>query len=409
MLRHRTGSSSNGIIGSTPSESSTWFKAAPDLPTFVTAVAELLPLIESELTNTSNEEAFPHFASAVTDRSDVRGAYAIRVVPPDHLHPGSSEELRHAAELLQEAEMDVSAQPESARFIIDVGLDGCIGGQLAAKPVADDPLFRLDVGYHGTPWNPGPVHQVLDALQYSNELVSVYYASGHTFVGGHMWQERPREFAFPNWKFEDFTGFNIEREKPPFDDARGIHDHIGKHGDQSLFAWVVNKYNTGWLICDDGTGEVADFLHVSPEGHLSIIHIKGAKNAAPRRRVALGAFEVVVSQAVKNLVFTDRDLMLARLATPRLDRPACWNFGQRTSSRTNFLDALELRDATDTPEVVVVQPHVSKAIRARLRAKGGDSTTEDFLRLRLLEELLNSARSTITEIGADLTVIDGLV
>lgn len=399
----------NGIIGSTPNESSTWFKAAPDFPSFVTAVTEMLTLIENELTNTSSEDAFPHFARAVTDLSDVRGAYEIRVLPPDHLHPNASEDLRNAAELLQGAEIDVIGQPNSARFFIDVGLDGCIGGQLAAKPVDDEPLFRLDVGYHGTPSNPGPVQQVLDALQYGNDLVSVYYASGHTLINGRMWQERPRDFAFPNWSFEDFAGYKIDSEKPAFKDALRIHDNIAKHGDQSLFAWVVNKYNDGWLICDDGSGEVADFLHVSPEGHLSIIHVKGAKSAALGRRVAVSAFEEVVSQATKNLVFTDRDLMLARLANPRVAQPACWSLGQRSSSRTEFLEALELRDATNTTEVVIVQPHVSKATHARLRGKGGNPSSEDFLRLRLLEELLNSARSTITEVGADLTVIGSLI
>lgn len=101
--------------------------------------------------------------------------------------------------------------------------------------------------------------------------------------------------------------------------------------------------------------------------------------------------------------------MLTRLANPRVARPACWNFGKRASSRADFLDAMELRDATNTTEVVIVQPHVSKAIHARLRGKGGNPSSEDFLRLRLLEELLNSARSTITEVGADLKVIGSLV
>lgn len=373
-------------------------------------MVELLILVEKELANGAVVDAFPYFARSVTDLSDVRGAYEIRVIPPEHLPPNASEDMQNAAALLQNAELDVTGRPTSARFFIDVGLDGTVSGQLAAKPVPDDPLFRLDVGFHGTPSILSPTRRVLDAMSYSKDLVSVYYASGHTFIAGRIWEERPRDFAFPKWSFEDYTGFDIEREKPPYQDAQSIHDHIAKDGDRSLFAWVVSRFNNGWLICDDGPGETADFLHVSPQGHLSIVHVKGAKNAAPARRVALGAFEIVVSQAIKNLVFTDRDLLLRRLAAARLARPACWNFGARTATRTDFLDALELRDATNTTEVIIVQPHVSKAIHSKLRGRASAAaTTEDLLRLRLLEELLNSARSTITEVGADLTVIGSLV
>ncbi|MER6667408.1 hypothetical protein ABT256_22875 [Amycolatopsis japonica] len=400
----------NGVIGSTPSESSTWFKAAPDFSSFVTAVVELLILIEKELVSGPVVDAFPHFARAVSDLREVSGAYEIRVTPPEHLPPSASEDMRDAAALLLGAELDVSGQPSSARFFIDVGLNGVISGQLAAKPVLDDPLFRLDIGFHGTPSNLAPVRQVLDSLAYNKDLISVYYASGHTLIDGRIWQERPRDFAFPNWSFQDYAGFEIEHEKPAGGDPQSIHDSIAEPGDRSLFGWVVSKFNDGWLICDDGPGETADFLHVSPQGHLSIIHVKGAKNAAPGRRVALGAFEIVVSQAIKNLVFTDRDLLRHRLASPRLTRPACWNLGVRSPSREEFLEALELRDATNTTEVVIVQPHVSKATHTSLQAKSvGATVTENLLRLRLLEELLNSARSTITEVGADLTVMGSLV
>lgn len=397
-----------GIVGSTPRESSTWFKAAPDFPTFVAAVVELLTLIEKELVDGSEAEAFPHFARAVTDLTDVGGAYEMRVLPPDDLPPNASEDVRDAAALLQEAVLDVTAHPNSARFFLDVGLAGAISGQLAAKPVPSDGGFELDIGFHGTPSNLGPVRQVLDALEYNKDLLSIYYRSGHTLVGGRMWQDRPRDFAFPKWSFEDFTGYEIAQEKPRFDSAQEIHDNTAEQGDRSLFAWVVNRYKDGWLICDDGPGEVADFLHVSPEGLLSVIHVKGAKSAALGRRVNLGAFEVVVSQALKNLVFLDRDLLSRRLSSTPIARPACWEDGMRTTSRSDFLDVLQIRDATHRTEVVIVQPHVSKTTYARLRGKSTATVSEDLLRLRLLEDLLNSARSTVTEVATDFIVVGSL-
>lgn len=80
----------------------------------------------------------------------------------------------------------------------------------------------------------------------------------------------------------------------------------------------------------------------------------------------------------------------------------------RVPDRTDVLEALELRDATCKKQVVIVQPHVSETTYFRLRRAPGDPG-EDLLRLRLLEDLLNSAWSTVAGAGADLVVIGGEV
>jgi len=40
------------------------------------------------------------------------------------------------------------------------------------------------------------------------------------------------------------------------------------------FAWVVEKVGPGWLTCDDGSGEVADFVHIAPDETLTLLHVK---------------------------------------------------------------------------------------------------------------------------------------
>ncbi|MFD9733476.1 hypothetical protein [Umezawaea sp. NPDC059074] len=399
----------NGIIGSSLAESSAWFKPSPDFPTFVTAVVELLDLIENELAHGSGEEVFANFAREVFSLDNVKGAYEIRVVPSDDLPSHTPDSVCEAAVLLQDAVLDLTGASNSPRIFLDVGLAGSTSGQLKGTPKPAPHGFSLDIGFGGTPTNPGPVRQVLDALHQGESLLSVYYSSGHTIVNGRIWEERPRDFAFPNWSFEDFSGYALEQEKPPFKGSQDIHDKTATQGDRSLFAWVVNRYQDGWLTCDDGAGEIADFLHISPEGTLSLIHVKAANSCAPSRRVAVAPYEVVVSQAVKNLVFTDRRRLLKALSPPRVSRPACWDLGVRTASRTEFLEALEILDATSPIRIVIVQPHVSKQIHDRARGKNGGATTEDRLRLRLLDELLNSARSTVTEVATDLTVIGSLI
>ncbi|MET9232617.1 hypothetical protein [Lentzea sp. NPDC003310] len=70
---------------------------------------------------------------------------------------------------------------------------------------------------------------------------------------------------------------------------------------------------------------------------------------------------------------------------------------------------LQLIDSTTRTEVVIVQPHLSKAINDHLRGKNAASApVEDLLRLRLLDELLNAARSTVTEVANELVVIGSL-
>ncbi|GAA3989512.1 hypothetical protein GCM10022247_05160 [Allokutzneria multivorans] len=385
-----------------------WFRAAPDFASFVAAVVELFALLENERADGSGNEPFPHYARQVTDLSAVNGAYEVRVLPPEHLPQNASDEMRNASALLQGAVLDVIGQQSSARFFMDVGLNGSTGGRLAANPKPVNSGFALDLGFEGSPSDLAPVRQVLDALQYSKDLVAVYYGSGHSLVDGRIWEERPRDFAFPNWSFEDFSDYHIEQEKPPFPDAQRIHAGIARNGDRSLFAWVVNRYQDGWLICDDGPGETADFIHIAGNGDLAFIQVKGAKSRAPARRVALGAFEVVVSQALKNLVYTDRDLLLKTLSSPCVALPACWNLGARTTSRSEFLEALQLGDARNRTDIVIVQPHMSQRTHQRLRGGGSIAVSDDLLRLRLLEDLLNSARSAVTEVASDLTVVGGL-
>jgi hypothetical protein len=399
-----------GIIGSTPGSSSAWFKPSPDFPTFISAGVELLALIEKELAASTREEAFPHFAREVFDLTEVTGAYEISVMPAALLPPTAPDGLLDAAALLEDAILDVTARPGTARFTLDVGLNGTISGRLRGGPVSHDPGFPLDIGYDGTPDDPGPTRQVLGALQYANELARVYYNFGHMLMDGRIYENRTRDFPFPGWDFADFTGYHIDREKPPFKDPQGIHDHIAKDGDRSLFTWVVDQHRDGWLICDDGPGETADFLHISADGKvLKFIHVKGANSNSPARRVALGAFEVVVSQALKNLVYTDRDLLLSKLSTTTLDRPACWDLGTRTSSRAEFLDSLQLLDSKTRTEIVIVQPHLSETTNDRLRGKTSSAPqSDDLLRLQLLDELLNAARSTVTEVANDLFVIGSL-
>lgn len=392
-----------GTVGCNPGDSSVWWRATADFGTFVAAVCELLVLLDKELAAGTTQEAFPYFAAEVTDLSLVKGAFEVMVTGPDSLPPNASDELRDAAAFLQDAVLTVDGNPGSARFLINIDAPG--GGTAAITPKKARTNVILDVGVDRTgPASLTPQRPALDALDHAGRLLTVYYRSGHTFSGGQIWETRIPEAPFPRWNFEDFDGFLIDREKPPYLSTREIHENTGLPDDNSLFGWVVRHFDDGWLICDDGPGEVADFVHVAPEGLLSLIHVKSALSSMPGRRVSVSAFEVVVSQATKNVGFLDDRLLLPRLEQAKPHRLGCWSFGARVPDRTDLLEALYLRDATCKKQVVIVQPHVSKTTYYGLRRASGDPT-EDLLRLRLLEDLLNSAWSTVAGAGADLVVI----
>lgn len=79
------------------------------------------------------------------------------------------------------------------------------------------------------------------------------------------------------------------------------------HGDTSLFAWVVDQCRSGWLLCDDGNGEVADFLHLTGGGQLTAIHVKASGSTSTGRQISLVPFEQPVSQATKNKGLMERE------------------------------------------------------------------------------------------------------
>jgi hypothetical protein len=251
------------------------------------------------------------------------------------------------------------------------------------------------------------VRKILDALK-NDDLFAVYYDSGHV-VGPHGIGRRNINSApFANWQFLDFSGFDITTEKPGKTPSE-IHRNIGAGNDISLFGWVAHHYSSGWLVCDDGPGEVADFIHISPDGTLSIIHVKAAHSASSMRGIAVSAYEVVAGQAAKNSRYlVNLELLSETLAIPHAQKRAAWIDGKRVAGRHEFLSMLESLMPSDKRQVVIVQPHVSEKMYNHIRAHHPSVTsspTADLLRLNSLETLLHTTRGAAVALGADLDVI----
>lgn len=398
-----------GAMGTTLRASQLWLKPMHNLSEFLWAVAEVFDLIEAAPDDEDEiTEAFPQLAPEVFDLSEVFGAYDAVSVDVSQLPPSlaNNEETQEAAIVLQEAALNVVPGSTAASFKMNVGLDRSEGGTLSVTPKPITHGYMLDFGFLGEPTRESIVQPVLEALR-ATDLLTVYYESGHVYSDGRISKPNTMISPFGNWRFCDFRDFDITMEKPfNLRSSKEIHAKIGADCDGSLFAWVLKHFGDGWLICDDGSGETADFLQISSEGMLRIIHVKGAESRVPGRQVSARAYEVVTSQASKNLVFMHKERLAERLAATANGR-ASWYDGKRVDGRDEFIEMLYSWTERQGREIIIVQPHVSKPVYDAVHAEDErkQPVSQNLLRLHRLETLLNSARSSIVKSGADLWVV----
>ena len=383
-----------------------WKKTA-SFAEFLAALSELLDALEKTLAAGSPpEELFPPLAVPETDLTKVHAAFDVMVTDPDEVRaqPNADDDRVARALLLRDTLLEVRGDPTSAKAYVDVGHGGSVAGTLTLTPGRHRDGFVMEVAYAGTPSASSIARDIKDAIG-SGDLLTVYYESGHAFTGHQISRQNLTDHPFPNFEWADFTGFAITKEKPSAAGDQAIHDSIDRNRDDSLFAWVARRYGHDWLLCDDGAGEVADFLHLDNNGTLTAIHVKAADKASANRRIAVARFEQVVSQAEKNIRLLDNDTLVDRLNIPRIANPAAWHAGRRVPSSV-FVTQLATRVASDKTKVIIVQPHLLRAVhdQARAAAEAGQAT-RDSRSLSILDTLLHTTRRTVTSRWDDLTVI----
>ncbi|WP_024802611.1 hypothetical protein [Nocardia sp. BMG51109] len=389
-----------GKIGTTPRNSRVWSSRRLEFAVFVQAVGELVRMIEKQMADTATAiPVLSQLAQPTTETDGIFGAIDMVPVlfdePPDIAE--SDADRAAAVAVLEHATFVVTGRPDSPDFVVEAGIDGTIGGSLTVAQRWEGGRHSLKVGHMPgkQPSREDLVIPVKNAIG-SGELVRVYYRSGHMLYDGHFYKDQVPDVHFPKWDWKSFEGYRIDLEKPDTKKPQEIHDRIGLEDDRSLFGWVCRRYGEGWLTCDDGSREAADFIHIDTDGKLRLIHVKKAENAGSGRRIAVTPYEVVVSQALKNLVYTDVERLRRHLERPSVARPATWNNGVRAGDRWELLEMLDSRSPTDGFEIVIVQPHLSEVqYRAHVGLSCGAGASDDTFRLRLLERLLHSARQEV--------------
>ncbi len=291
-----------------------------------------------------------------------------------------------------------------ARQGCDTVAAGTVLGRLRCTPTKTRGRHRWRLRVERLPGadHPPLLEQIMRAIK-RPERVVVHYESGHTLAGGQFYLSEYRDLPFQGWQWHDFTGFEVDREKPTHDEQLG--------SGASLFDWVVTQWppdnpRRGLLICDDGSGEVADFVHLRTDTErpiLSLVHAKGAHAATNARDIAVTPYEVVLSQALKNVRHLSLEHLVAALRAPgsARSRGLAWRDG-RPRERTDLISELSRLGTDYDRQVVIVQPHVMQARHDTIRTTPGSHAA---VRMRQLDALLLGAQGVCQESNATLVVI----
>ncbi|NRR32212.1 hypothetical protein HSX11_18720 [Oxalobacteraceae bacterium] len=361
-------------------------------------------------------------AQAVGDFNDVKTAYEIEWVDPETVNGRNRAKKLDQIRARYGIELVLSPVPDKN---ISVRLTDLASGK-TDDVVLEPALTSSKVVEFKVVGKVSPALQnCVDTLRTDPGFVRVYYESWHTITDAtlSLAAVQDRDFVLEYCNFGLLTECDVGQEKP-----KGQKLDLPKiftSADNSLFKWVFQKGlaqlglaqpSTGrcWLYCDDGAGEVADFIHVALPPYsgitipkITLVHVKGANNNGAKRKISAGAYEVVAAQAMKNLRRMISNQMLLDIKNTvdkhgderTWDQP--WALGLTSSPQTGqaLLNALKNIKSVCDYEVIILQPHV---LKSKYQTLTGPSTDVTAVQLR---SLLFGVKSMTQAAGATLRVV----
>lgn len=391
--------------GVSPRNSRWWFKRSKDWTDYTATVLLLLQALDEATTEV--EDPLPVLSVPIDGPVELGllgEAYEISLVPPELTDPADEEAEIRETDLVPDFDFDVTAGA-IPQLRAQVRTDGNISlGEFALTfDVAAD--AHVSWAIMGTPSSDA---SALAALRKYSHRLNVSFSGGFAISDGVIHRVRYRDVPFA-FEWASFPGVDLTKEKP----SPLAVDTIGTQ--DSLFCWVRREWVAGtlpwmpaggWLASNDGALEVADFVHVSTGDRptLTLVHVKGAASALTTRGIAVAPYEVVVSQAVKNVRHVDPQIASTEF-TARLSKHvqnAVWRDGTSVP-RAQMLAALEGHGTNISRRLVIVQPHTRRqAHEAALRSTEG--SRERHL-VRQLNGLLLAAQQSCSGLGAHFVVV----
>ena len=425
--RNRALSSSEdrrAVVGVRPTRGQVWIGPTASWNDYLQRSAAVLGHAEERLARIEVEPStVPVLARPMTDLEGVEGVYGIALIVPESMEAGVpqvDDEERWLQQFQDAAQFtDIVQLDDGPHFTAKVHWNESYLGQLQYmfKEVGDGARLSVKGTFDGESEHLG----VLERICKDSDNLTIYFESGHTFARGRMFLTNFRDAQFEDWRWVNMGAdrTDIDKEKPykgrKFDVAG-----MGGEGDTSLFGLVVRHWpnlegrgeQRGWLVCDDGSMESADFIHLDDtqeDPELTLIHVKGSGSNDEGRGISVSDYEVVVGQAVKNLRHIDRLLLqekLERNGEGQL-KNAVWHNGNRQENRDGIIRTLRAVGSRLKKKVVVLQPRVRKSEYQEVREmlSRDDGPIGKRHRLRQLDALLLSARANCLGLGAEFKVI----
>ncbi len=393
------------MVGVSPHQAKVWIGPAHDWQEFIQHTQRTLELVAH---SKKQKAPIPIIANEMDSLDEVNNAFDVGLLPPEQLVETDPETSRLVEQWWLSGTWSI-VDTDGANFSLEVSQQrnkiGIIKVTFAPSRNEWDPIVEVS---SVEPEFREKLDEFAELCR-QRDLFKVYYESQHTYSDGSFFQPRVHDMPFRDFSFDPFRHIEIDREKPYRNPQKKEGEDPGRTGrtdDQSLFTWVWRKFNKGWLWCDDGAGEVADFINldtVRDKGSvLRLIHVKAAGSAKSMRKVAVAPFEVVCSQALKNLRYLERTV-LADALRPKLEAAKirrAWKNGKSLPNNQWFKLPQMIANAPYSElsrEVIIVQPHVT---RDMLNSRD----ERDILRIRQLHALLNSIKADVNRLGANFVV-----
>lgn len=404
-----SGGVTSPVVGASPDEGRLWLNRPQKWADFVSDTEAILDLVAVAAARPPAVR-FPALAQGISDLTAVSDADAIAVAPPELMAEDTPLPLKQlAAQWAYGAEFAV-VPGAGPNLTTTVTFEGIVLGDLSITPTLLGDKITLGMIWTSQPAPGTAGRATFDTLMEEHDWLKIYYGSGHTIAGGRCFQSAYTDRSFPDWKFKNLAGYVVTMEKPLVLAGSTLGQSIGARTaaggpDDSLFGYCHDTFNTGWLASDDGSMELADFVHIDDATDLvTLIHAKGAGSRAAGREVSASKYEVVTGQAVKNLRHLERQTLADALDAGRqhLISDAVWHNGVRQPDRTGLIARVQALPANYRKRVVILQPQLTQTERDD--CENGRAPPQRTLKMKQLNTLLLAARLSANAVGAELEV-----
>jgi hypothetical protein len=432
------GSARSEDSGVSLKRSGVWKGPQADWASFEAVAKDILKNLADASKKRLVEVVHPGLARRCSSLNGVQEPYQIEWAAPESVQGKRRANLLE--KLAKKFDMEVVLQAKASLG----STPGLVKVKVSEKGLPNGPSCTLDLepklktqrvlfSIKGTP--AAGFEEWADAITSDAEVVRIHYESGHTIANSTLGLAaiQDRDLGPDLVHYGDFADnspslptvakpYCLTEEKP--NNAKAAKDIISgmsKPDDRSLFSWVFRQglaqlglslpnSTDCWLYCDDGSGEIADFIHLNASASsggptISLFHVKAAGSNELARQISASKYEVVLGQATKNLrrilAKTVLDKISAALekSVPYRTWNTDWSSAPNKKASADLKKALKAIGANCNYQVIVVQPHV---LKSKYMTMSGPS---ESVRAQQLRSLIFGAKVMANAAGATFKVV----